>query len=68
MSRLFTGERVILYHGAFGDGDELVYQIRYTDNNGEKRPKVVRSDKEPIAWAIRFAEQIGSTHPVSDFF
>ena len=68
MSRLFTGERVILYHGAFGDGDELVYQIRYTDNNGKKRLKVVRSDKEPIAWAKRFPEQICSTHPESGFF
>ena len=51
----------------WGD-DDLVYQIRYIDNNGEKRLKVVRSDKEPIAWAKRFPEQICSTHPESGFF
>ena len=67
MSRLFTGERVILYHGAFGRGDDLVYQIRYTDNNGKKRRKVVPSDQESMAWAKKMDVAINqSTETVTD--
>ena len=69
MSRLFTGERVILYHGAFGRGDDLVHQIRYTDNNGKKRRKIVPSDKDPIAWAKQMDIAINqSTETVIDDF
>ena len=67
MSRLFTGERVILYHGAFERGDDLVYQIRYTDNNGKKRRKVVPSDQEPMAWAKKMGVATNqSTETVTD--
>ena len=69
MSRLFTGERVILYHGAFGRGDDLVHQIRCTDNNGKKRRKIVPSDKDPIAWAKQMDVAINqSTETVIDDF